>query len=417
MSKTKHLWFYGYQFSITIFNAVVWGFALFNYKAALRIKGLKNWKQELRKKVGFLNEDKKRIWFHCASLGEFELAFPLISKIKAKREYFVIVSFFSSSGYEERKSHPDIDLVIYLPPDGKSNARYFLKILQPDRVVFVKYDFWLNYMYQIFRTGIPLSVIGCRFNEKSAFFNEFKRLYQPAFTKVNQWFCQDKKTSEFLKSKGFKGVFHFGDTRIDRTRAIAKEEKKYPGVAAWQSGGKTIAFGSIWPDDWEVLSKAPALSEGELKLLIAPHEISELFIKQIEKDFPGACLRYSQIDNVNNPGAFRILIVDNVGHLSQLYRYADMAYVGGAFGAGLHNIYEPLAYKIPVIFGPKTLFYPEADDAVNAGVGKQIDSTESFQYAYNYFEQIDQAKLKKTIEDFLSPSYEASSRILNEMGL
>ena len=417
MDKKNHIWFTGYKIAMTGFGLAVRFFGLFNTKAALRVRGLSGWQERLATEVNALDPRKKRIWIHCASLGEFELAHPVIKAIRDRGGYHIIVSFFSSSGYEQRKAHSDIDVVTYLPSDSRSNAKSFLRIIKPDHVIFVKYDFWLFYLYRMFEMGIPMSVIGCRFNDKSAFFNELRRLYEPALRQISHWFCQDSRTADFLKERGYKSVYHFGDTRIDRTRSIALEEKTYKQVEAWRARQQTMAMGSIWPTDWKVISSAPVIQSGDLKLFIAPHEISEVFMRQIEKDLPGQCLRYSHMDNVENPAMYRVLIIDNIGHLSYLYRYADMAYVGGAFGAGLHNIYEPLAYKIPVIFGPKTLFFPEADDVIKAGIGHQIDSAEAFQYAYDTLDQLDRQSVEVDIEAFLEPSYHASQRIVEKMNL
>lgn len=406
-----------YSGAIIIYRPLVRIIALFNYKVALGVKGRQGWPDKIKAVLLNRMPGQKTFWFHCASLGEFELALPVIQEVKRQSEIeaYIVVSFFSPSGYEARNNHPDIDLCTYLPTDTSSNAIKIFDLIKPQSIILVKYEFWYFMLREAHNRKIPVHVIGARFRPQMIYFTYLKGFYKSLFNWIEAWFVQDQISKELLQENGIQNVWFYGDTRIDRTKSIVEQNITFDSVLKWKNGQPVLILGSVWPKDLEVLE--PILSEilKTHKILIAPHEINESFLSYIETIFPGETLRYSHYQNVLNPEANKLLIIDYVGDLAKLYRYGEIAYVGGAFGSGLHNIYEPLAHGLPVIFGPKVNHFPEASEVIKINIGRSINTAEGFILAWQYFQEEESTVMKERIDSFLLPSMGSSKRIVEKI--
>ena len=318
--------------------------------------------------------DEPWVWFHAASLGEFEQGRPVIEALKqAHPEYKILLSFFSPSGYEVRKNYAYADEVLYLPADTPWNASKWVRHHHFVAAFFIKYEFWFNYMRALKDAGIPLFYISLILNKKSFFFKPFGKWFRKQLDAVTHFFVQDEDTVALLHNVGYDNVTLCGDTRFDRVAAIAEQVKPFPEVERFIAGRKCIIAGSTWPPD-ERLLKAflPKLPE-DYCLIIAPHDISESHVAQIKTMFPQATLytEWSALSSCHSEaqpsvsmGEGNILIVNTIGILSQLYQYARFAYIGGGFGVNIHNIQEPVTFGCPVVFGPKHESFKEAVDLV-----------------------------------------------------
>lgn len=301
------------------------------------------------------------IWFHAASLGEFEQGRPVIEAVKQRHPQFkVSLTFFSPSGYEIRKDYPLADEVLYLPIDTPRNAAEWVQRHHFVAAFFIKYEFWFNYMRALDKAGIPLFYISLILKPDSYFFRTYGSWFRKQLKTVRHFFVQDETTAELLKQYGMENVTVCGDTRFDRVATIARQAKPFPDIECFIGGRKCIIAGSTWPPDEKLLlSFYPQLPD-EYCLIIAPHDISETHVAQIKAMFPeGQC--YTEL-NTEKPS--KVLIVNTIGILSQLYQYARFVYIGGGFGVNIHNIQEPVTFGCPVVFGPKYESFKEAVDLV-----------------------------------------------------
>ncbi len=340
-----------------------------NAKAKQWVEGRRKQRKELkiidkllgRHKGNVPVTDGEWIWFHAASLGEFEQGRPVIEAIKKEYPQFkILLSFFSPSGYEVRKDYPLADEVLYLPSDTSFHAKKWLRRHHFVAAFFIKYEFWFNYMRALKKADIPLFYISLIFNEKSYFFKSYGNWFRKQLLNVTHFFVQDETTATLLKENGFDNYTVCGDTRFDRVAAIAKQARPFPEVEKFVGGRKCIIAGSTWPPDEKLLEAFVPKLPVDYCLVIAPHDVSESHVAQIEAMFPEA-QRYTSI-NANQPT--KILIVDTIGILSQLYQYARFVYIGGGFGVNIHNIQEPVTFGCPVVFGPKYGSFKEAVDLV-----------------------------------------------------
>ena len=320
------------------------------------------------------------IWFHAASLGEFEQGRPVIEAIKQRHPQFkVSLTFFSPSGYEIRKNYPLADEVMYLPIDTPRNAAEWVQRHHFMAAFFIKYEFWFNYMRALDKAGIPLFYISLILKPDSYFFRTYGSWFRNQLKTVRHFFVQDETTAELLKQYGMENVTVCGDTRFDRVATIAKQARPFPEIERFIGGRKCIIAGSTWPPDEKLLlSFYPQLPD-EYCLIIAPHDISETHVAQIKSMFPESQC-YTELDkdlplrslSLSKCGAFnevkrrpsRIMIINTIGILSQLYQYARFVYIGGGFGVNIHNIQEPVTFGCPVVFGPKYESFKEAVDLV-----------------------------------------------------
>lgn len=356
-----------YRLSLWVFAIGARGAALFNPKAKHFVQGRKDIFKTIAK--GFSpSPSTKRIWFHCASLGEFEQGRPIIEKIKSRfPESAIFLTFYSPSGYEIRKNYELADCVSYLPLDSRVNASKFLDIVKPDLVFFIKYEFWHYYLTEMKRRNIPALSVSAIFRPDQLFFKSYGAFYKQMLLCFDHIFVQNQESKGLLEQIGIAQVSLSGDTRFDRVAALASQRKDTPLAAKFQNGQPTMVIGSSWQEDMKVLMPFINKNAFKLKYIIAPHEISEENIQAIVSVASLSCVRYSQA-NLSDIDQYDILIIDNIGLLSSLYAYGDYAYIGGAFGKGLHNVLEAATYSIPIMFGDKSYSkFQEAKDLIALG--------------------------------------------------
>jgi len=354
-----------YNAGIRLYFAAVWLASFFNKKAKLWING--------RKERAFIRYQES-IWFHFASLGEFEQGRPVLEELRTLYpDDKIVITFFSPSGYEIRKNTPFADAVYYLPLDTAENARKFIDTIQPKLAIFTKYDYWYHFFNEVNKRGIPLYVVSAIFRPGQVFFKWYGGFYRKLLRFVNYFFVQDEGSRQLLEGIGIKNVIVSGDTRFDRVWANAQHPKFIPGINEFKNGAKTFIAGSTWPQD-EQLVAALVREYPEWKFIIAPHEVSEEKINRLMAMLPGGkSIRYSLITNHQSPiSNLNIMVIDNIGILSSLYQYGDIAYIGGGFGAGIHNTLEAAAFGLPVIFGPNYSRFKEANDLIALKAGFSI---------------------------------------------
>jgi len=359
-----------YTFSIQIYSLAIRLVAFWNPKAKQWIDGRKNWQKQLPE----INIKDQWIWFHASSLGEFEQGRPLIESIKtAFPAYKVLLTFFSPSGYEIRKEYELADKVMYLPADTRRNARLLTYHFKFEAVFFIKYEFWFNYINTLSKAKIPLYFIAVRFRADQHFFKAYGSWFRKHLRQVEHFFVQDENSKKLLKNIGINEVTVNGDPRFDRVAAIAKQASKFVEVEKFLGNRKVIIAGSSWPSDEQLLIPFLADLPADYCLIIAPHDVSKSHIKQIENALPEKAQLYS---NFADPIDSRILIVDQIGILSQLYQYAQIAYIGGGFGKAIHNIQEAVTFGVPVLFGPNYKQFNEAVDLINLGGAFSISNAD-----------------------------------------
>jgi len=320
------------------------------------------------------------IWFHAASLGEFEQGRPVIEAIKKDYpQYKILLSFFSPSGYEVRKDYPLADEVVYLPSDTPGHAAEWVQSRHFVAAFFIKYEFWFNYMRALKAARIPLFYISLILNEKSYFFKSYGNWFRKQLSAVKHFFVQDEATERLLQGIGYNNVTLCGDTRFDRVAAIAKQAKPFPEIEQFIAGRKCIIAGSTWPPDEHLMEGFIHGLPEDYCLIMAPHDISESHVAQIKAMFPEALL-YSE---GKLEASSQLLIVNTIGILSQLYQYARFVYIGGGFGAGIHNIQEPVTFGCPVVFGPKYKGFKEAVDLVALEAAFPVDDVQKLEQAFS----------------------------------
>lgn len=364
-----------YTIAIYLYALAVRLASLTNRKARLMIKGHRKTWRTLRDHA---KERQHYVWFHAASLGEFEQGRPLMERLRREHpEKRILLTFFSPSGYEVRKDYAGADLVCYLPFDTPLNARRFVRLVQPEKAFFIKYEFWHHYIDELHRAGVPVYSVSSIFRNDQIFFRPYGRGYARVLHHFNHFFVQNEASRRLLNSLGVTQVSVTGDTRFDRVIDIRNQAKSLPLAAALTGDSRTIVAGSTWPPDEEIL--IPYFNRHpELKLIIAPHEVNEERLRSIEQRLKRPALRYSQATPESSAQA-DCLIIDGYGLLSSLYRYATLAYVGGGFGVGIHNVPEAAVYGVPVFFGPNNQRFREARGLINEGGSFEVTSADDFQ--------------------------------------
>ena len=359
----------------SIYTAIIWfyGFflrfaALFNAKARQWVEGRRGLFAKLESSLSLVDRAKSPIiWFHVSSLGEFEQGRPVIEAIrKLWPEKKILLTFFSPSGYEVRKNYDQADFVCYLPLDTPGNGRKFLETVRPEMVFFVKYDFWFNFLNAIHSQRIPLYFISASFRRDQHFFKWYGAWSLMHLGFVTRFFVQNQESEELLRSVGITRVTLTGDTRFDRVYTIASQQTAMPLIEKFCAGRPVFIAGSCWEPDEAVFIPLMQLQEPMLKFIIAPHDTSPGRIGHIREQLKLPAICYSALDD-NTAGTANVLIIDSVGILAQLYRYATVAFIGGGFGSGIHNIQEPVTFGVPVIFGPGYHKFREAEDLVALG--------------------------------------------------
>jgi 3-deoxy-D-manno-octulosonic-acid transferase len=327
-------------------------------------------------------------WFHCASLGEFEQGRPVIEAFRtAHPRWKIVLTFFSPSGYEVRKNFEGADHIFYLPLDTPVNAKKFIRLVQPSIVIFVKYEFWFRYLDVLYRKKIPVYVISAIFRPDQHFFKWYGTWARKQLKKVTHFFVQDEASEILLRGKGIVQVTVSGDTRFDRVAAIAENTKSFPLVEKFVSDHMVFLAGSTWPADEELIIKLIEEHGDRMKFIIAPHEVHPARIEALKSAVVSRqslvvsqasghkVLTFSEL-NYGTAESAMVLIVDGIGYLSHLYQYATIAYIGGGFGAGIHNILEAATFGKPVIFGPKYKKFREAVDLIETGGAFSIQNAE-----------------------------------------
>ncbi len=332
--------------------------ALFSKKMKLFVDGRKEVFEILQQKI---SPEDKTIWFHCASLGEFEQGVPIMEEIKKlKSDHKIVVSFFSPSGFEIKKNTKLADAVVYLPMDTSSNADKFVSAIHPSIAFFVKYEFWPNYLFELKKKNIPTFLISGVFREKQIFFKSYGGFMRKALTTFKHFFVQDENSEVLLKSFGFKNITVSGDTRFDRVSHQIEMDNSLKFAEDFKGNSLCIVCGSTWPEDEIVLLDYINSSPENVKFIIAPHKIESDKIEIFREKIIKKTLLHSQKDEVNI-SEYSVMIIDCIGLLTKLYSYADIAYVGGAMGkTGLHNILEPATFGVPIVIGKNYEEFPEA---------------------------------------------------------
>ena len=364
-----------YSFVICIYLMVVKLVSLFNAKARLMVRGHAQVFRMLRERI---KPGERYLWFHAASLGEFEQGRPLMERIRREYpEYKILLTFFSPSGYEVRKNYAGADIICYLPFDTPRNVRRFLELAHPCMAFFIKYEFWQNYLKGLQRRDIPVYSVSSIFRRNQVFFRWYGGKYYKVLTRFTHLFVQNEVSKDLLATLGIHNVTVVGDTRFDRVIEIFRQAKQLPLVEAFMGQCRRVMVaGSSWQPDEDIF--IPYFNaHPEMKLIIAPHVIGEDHLKEITGKLKRPYVRYTQTTEEEAAKA-DCLIVDCFGLLSSIYRYGEVAYVGGGFGVGIHNVLEAAVYGVPVLFGPNNHRFQEARQLLDAGGGIEVTDEASF---------------------------------------
>jgi 3-deoxy-D-manno-octulosonic-acid transferase len=389
--------------------------SLFNVKARQFVKGRKNWRKKLAEKI---ETNARYIWVHCASLGEFEQGRPLIEEIRKQfPEYRILLTFFSPSGYEIRKNYELADIVMYLPVDTRRNAKKFLQLVQPDKAFFIKYEYWYFYIDELKKRNIPLFIVSAIFRENQHFFKNslWGKWYRQMLLKTDHFFVQNEKSAQLLQSIGLNNFTVSGDTRFDRVATIANGAKEIPIVEKFKNSQPLLIAGSTWKPDEELLAGF-INSRPNLKVVFAPHEVTPANMNRLEQLLKTSHIRLSKAGE-NEIDRYQVLIIDSIGLLSSLYQYGNVAYIGGGFGVGIHNILEAATFGLPVIFGPKYEKFKEAVDLKNLGGGFPIQNFEQLESKLNDF-LTDNSKLaeaSKVCKNYIEKNVGSTNLIIKKV--
>ena len=358
--------------------------SLFNEKVRKMWRGERQAIRTIKEKI---DPNAQYVWFHAASLGEFEQGRPLMEQLRREHpEYKILLTFFSPSGYEVRKNYEGADIICYLPLDTILNARRFLRTIRPVMAFFIKYEFWYNYLHILRHRGVPVYSVSSIFRPGQVFFRWYGKQYSRVLKCFTHFFVQNEVSRELLSTIGIDNVTVVGDTRFDRVLQIKEAAKQLPVVEQFKGNSKCFIAGSSWQPDEEIF--IPWLNEHkDWKVVIAPHVIGEDHLQQIEKMLEGRkVVRYTEATEENAKGA-EVLIVNCFGLLSSIYHYADVTYVGGGFGVGIHNTLEAAVWDVPVFFGPNNQRFQEAQGLKNCGGGLEIANANDFLRYMKGFEE------------------------------
>jgi 3-deoxy-D-manno-octulosonic-acid transferase len=369
-----------YNLIIIFASQVVKLLALFSPKMKLFVDGRKEVFSILKSKI---NTTDKTIWFHAASLGEYEQGLPVIEKIKVQfPNHKIVVTFFSPSGYEVRKNNTVADATVYLPLDTKSNAQKFIKAINPELVFFIKYEYWPNYLNELKKQNIKTYLISGIFRENQAFFKWYGGFYRNALKTFEYFFVQNESSKNLIQSIGFNNVKISGDTRFDRVVSILERDNSLDFIKQFKDNKTTIVIGSSWPKDESLFVNYINNASDEIKFIIAPHNIKADQISNLKSQITKSSVLFSEKSNVDLSN-FNVFIIDTIGILTKIYSYADIAYVGGGFGnPGVHNILEPATFGVPIIIGPNYSHFAEATALVHQegciSISNQNELNEAF---------------------------------------
>jgi len=407
---------YLYELGLIIFRFLLVVVSPFNSKAKLWIKGRKKLLPYISEKLA-TEKNVKRIWVHVASLGEFEQGRPIIEQIKKLHpEYKIVLTFFSPSGYEIRKDYEYADYVFYLPEDTSRNAKKFINTVSPEIVLFIKYEYWYNYLVNLKKKGIPIYMVSAIFRPNHIFFKWYGFWYRSMLKMIKHFFVQNENSKLLLNNLGLTNVSVSGDTRFDRVVEIAESAPEIPLIEKFKGNKQILIAGSTWKPDEEILiDYINKSSDNDWKYIIAPHEIQESNIHRIENALEKKSVKYSDAD-VENLLEKEVLIINNVGMLSAIYQYGDIAYVGGGFNSGIHNILEPATFGLPVIFGEHYEKFQEAHDLIRLGGAFSIKNNDCFTKIINELIIKNLIKEKGVIcKNYIEQKQGATLKIINQI--
>ena len=370
-----------YNLGIHIYQLGIRLAGLFSDKPAKMVKGHREVFDLLKSKI---NRNARYIWFHAASLGEFEQGRPLIERIRKEYpQYKILQTFFSPSGYEVRKNYDGADIVCYLPMDTPGNAKKFVDLVNPSMAFFVKYEFWQNYLNALYHKGIPVYSVSSIFRPNQIFFRWYGKSYRQVLKTFEHLFVQNEESKKLLENIGVMNTTVVGDTRFDRVLDICAAAKQLPLVQKFKGNALTFVAGSSWGPDEDIFIRY-FNAHPEMKLIIAPHVVNDSHMKEIMSKLQRPCIRYTQATEENVQQA-DCLIIDCYGLLSSIYRYGEISYIGGGFGVGIHNVLEAAVYSIPVIFGPNNKKFREAQHLLANKGGFEINGYENFEVLMDKF--------------------------------
>jgi len=389
--------------------------AVFNPKIKLFVDGRKSVFAILSEKI---KPSDKTIWFHAASLGEYEQGLPVIEKLKEKcPNHKIVVTFFSPSGFEVRKNNKIADVTVYLPLDTKNNAKAFLKLVHPTMAFFIKYEYWPNYLNELQKLEIPTYLISGIFREDQLFFKRYGGFYKNALKTFDYFFVQNESSKKLLQSIGFQNVKFSGDTRFDRVSKILSQDNAIDIIEQFKNNTLTIVVGSSWPKDENNLMDFINTNPYNVKFIIAPHNIKEEQITNLKNQIFKKIILHSEVNSTNlHLNEFDVMIVNSIGFLTKIYSYADIAYVGGGFGtAGLHNILEPATFGIPVLIGPNFEKFSEAVALVHLGGCISVKSKKELEENLAFLIQNEDERIEKghIASTFVKMNEGATKTILN----
>ncbi|MBS7333203.1 MAG: 3-deoxy-D-manno-octulosonic acid transferase [Weeksellaceae bacterium] len=389
----------------------------FNKKAKLWVNGRKDWEEQIASKI---NSTDRVLWVHCSSLGEFEQGRPVIEALKEKYpSHKIAVSFFSPSGYEIRKNYPGADVIFYLPLDTKTNAKKLIKVLHPELLVLVKYEYWFNLISALHQKNIPTIVVSAIFRESQNFFkNNGHNWFAQKLNLISHFFIQNQKSKILLDSIGIQQSTLAGDTRFDRVKQIVHQNNQLDFIEQFKGDSKLIVVGSSWPKDEELfLSLINEELKDDWKILFAPHNLHEKEIEAFISKLNLPVVKFSDLEKTSTEQIqqAKIFILNTIGILSKVYAYADITYIGGGFGAGIHNTLEAVTFGNPVIFGPKYKKFQEAVDLIEVGGGFTIANQQEFDSIFNQL--MNDESFRKTsgkkAGDFVQKSPNATTMIMD----
>ena len=390
-----------YNISIQLYVIAIRFAALFNAKAKLWVNGRKNIFQKIEEVT---KGEQNIVWFHCASLGEFEQGKPIIEGYKQKYpSHKILLTFFSPSGFEIRKNYEGVDWVFYLPADTKSNAKKFISIVKPIKVIFIKYEFWFNYMAELKKQNISFYSVSAIFRDGQAFFKY--NWWAEQLKNVTHFFVQDKTSADLLKSIGLTNHTISGDSRFDSVLSTTQNPKSFPLIKQFCKAKPTIICGSTWLKDETLLSQF-IKENPQYNYIIAPHEMHHISL--LQKQTGAQLFSTSNTENINSNN---VLIIDSIGILSSIYQYANIAYIGGGFGSGIHNILEAVTFGLPVIFGPNYQKFNEATKLIALGGAKSISNYTELTLAIDSFANFDQT----IATNYIKNSSGATEKILESL--
>ena len=389
-----------YNFILLFASQLLKILALFSPKLNLFVQGRKSVFEILKNNI---QEFDKTIWFHAASLGEYEQGLPVIEKVKQQYpNHKIIITFFSPSGYEVRKNNTVADVTVYLPLDTISNAKQFLKVVHPEMVFFIKYEFWPNYLKELRNQNIKTYLISGVFRKNQAFFKWYGGFYRKALKTFTYFFVQNETSKKLLQSIGFENVKISGDTRFDRVVAILEKDNTIDFIEQFKNNQTTIVIGSSWPKDEELLVNFINQAADNVKFIIAPHNINHNQILNLKSQISKKTVLFSEKEEMlkqvqqDKLEDFQVFIIDTIGILSKIYSYADIAYVGGGFGnPGVHNLLEPATFGIPIVIGPNYSHFAEAIALVGLKGCVSIKNQSELNDALNLLLQNEQERLEK----------------------